>query len=79
MQYRTRKRLAILMLVLGLPIYVVLAVKLVSLFERPSIWIELLIYIGLGVAWILPLRRLFLGIGQAEPDAEKGPEGPPSA
>ncbi len=55
-----------------------LAVKLVSLFERPAIWLELLIYIGLGVVWILPLRRLFLGIGQPDPDAEKGPEGPPS-
>lgn len=80
MRYKTRKRLAILILVLGLPVYVLLAVKLVSLFERPSILIELLVYVGLGVLWIVPLRRVFLGIGQPDPDNDEGgPSGPPTA
>lgn len=68
MRYKTRKRLAILVLVVGLPVYIVLAVKLVSLFERPPILVELGVYVGLGFLWMLPLRRLFLGIAQPDPD-----------
>lgn len=77
--YIARKRLAILILVVGLPVYVLLAVKLVSLFDRPSILVELLVYVGLGVLWIMPLRRIFLGIGQPDPNDKGGPSGPPSA
>ena len=73
LSYRTRKRLALVVLVLGLPAYIVAAVSLVNLFERPSLLLELAIYVGLGVLWILPLRPLFLGIGQPDPD-EKPPE-----
>ena len=65
MRARTRRRLAILALVLGLPAYIFVAVTVVGLFERPNIWIELAVYIGLGVIWVLPLRRLFLGVGRA--------------
>lgn len=68
MTFKTRKRLALLVLLVGLPIYILLAVKLVSLFERPHILVELLIYVGLGVVWILPFKRLFLGLAQADPD-----------
>ena len=73
LSYRSRKRLALAVLVLGLPAYIVVAVTLVNLIERPSLLLELGIYVGLGVLWILPLRPLFLGIGQPDPDqgAEK--------
>lgn len=73
LSYRTRKRLALAVLVLGLPAYIVVAVTLVNLIERPSLLVELAIYVGLGVLWILPLRPIFLGIGQPDPD-EKTPE-----
>ncbi|MEM9971335.1 MAG: DUF2842 domain-containing protein, partial [Pseudomonadota bacterium] len=36
---------------------------------RPSIWVEFAIYVGLGVIWALPLKAVFKGIGQADPDA----------
>lgn len=68
LRYRTRRRLALAVLVLGLPAYIVVAVTLVDLFERPSLWVELAIYLGLGVLWALPLRPIFLGIGQPDPD-----------
>jgi Protein of unknown function (DUF2842) len=71
LSYKARKRLALAVLVIGLPAYVVLAVTLVNLIERPSLLVELAIYVGLGVLWILPLRPLFMGIGQ--PDPEGGP------
>jgi predicted membrane channel-forming protein YqfA (hemolysin III family) len=70
MRHRTRKRLALLVLVLGVPLWIVAAVSLVGLFDRPPFWLELAIYIGLGVLWIFPLKRLFLGVAQPDP-AEK--------
>jgi hypothetical protein len=67
--YKARKRLSILVLVVGMPLYVVLAVTLVDRLERPSVLVELAIYVGLGIAWILPFKGLFRGIGQPDPDA----------
>ncbi|NIY80207.1 DUF2842 domain-containing protein [Celeribacter sp. HF31] len=69
LSYKARRRLALLVLVLGLPGYIVLAVTLVNLFERPSISVEFGIYVGLGVLWAFPLKAIFKGIGQADPDA----------
>ena len=80
LSYRARKRLAILILLVGLPAWVVAAVTLVNWIDRPSIWVELAVYVGLGVVWALPLRRVFLGIAQPDPEAanaDGGPEGPP--
>lgn len=69
LKYKTRKRLSLLILIVGLPAYIVAAVSLVALFERPSIWVEFAIYVGLGVIWALPLKAVFKGVGQADPDA----------
>ncbi|SET52771.1 DUF2842 domain-containing protein [Paracoccus homiensis] len=70
MQLKTRKRLSLLVLMLGMPAYVVLAVTLVNWmdarFGRQPIWIELAIYVVLGILWILPLKRVFRGVGRGE-------------
>ena len=66
--YRTRKRLALLILVLGLPAYLIVAVTVVSSLERPSVLVELAIYVGLGILWAFPFRAIFKGIGQPDPD-----------
>ena len=68
LRYKTRRRLALLILVVGLPLYVVVAVTLVDLIERPSVLVELAIYVGLGFLWIVPLKPIFKGIGQPDPD-----------
>lgn len=75
LRYKTRRRLALLILVLGLPAYIVLAVTLVAQFERPSIWLEFAVYVGLGIIWIVPLRRVFLGVGQPDPEAPDDTDG----
>lgn len=72
MKFKTRKRLALLVLIVGMPLYVVVAVTIVNLFERPPVLAELAIYIGLGVVWVLPFKRLFLGIARPDPDAQSG-------
>ena len=69
LSYKARRRLSLLVLLVGLPAYIVVAVSIVSLFDRPSILVELMIYIGLGVIWAVPLKTVFKGIGQADPNA----------
>ena len=55
------------------------AVTLVDLIDRPSAFVELAIYVGLGLVWILPLRPIFLGIAQPDPEKEKTDGRGPSA
>lgn len=69
LSYKARRRWALVILLIGLPLYVVVAVNLVGLFERPSVLVELAVYIGLGFLWALPFRFIFRGIGQPDPDA----------
>lgn len=70
MTYKTRKRLALFILVVGMPAYVAFAVTVMSNIDRLPKWLELPVYITLGVVWILPFRWVFLGIGQDDPDAK---------
>lgn len=72
MGYHTRRRLALLILLVGLPLYVVAAVTLVNWADRTwgrlPIWAEVLVYLGLGFLWALPFKAVFRGVGQAAPD-----------
>ncbi len=74
LSYKTRKRLSILILLVGLPLYIVVAVNVVEMFERPGILVELLIWVALGIVWALPLKAVFKGVGQPDPGArDPGP------
>jgi len=70
LSYKSRRRWSLVVLVIGLPIYIIVATTLVGFIGRPNILIELAVYVGLGIAWILPFKSLFKGIGQADPDAD---------
>ncbi len=73
-----RKRLLILTLVLmiGLPIYLIAAAYIVGAVTAPYVgpdgevvrplhWsLETLLYLFLGVIWVFPLKRLALGVGR---------------
>lgn len=74
LSYKTRRRLSLLVLMVGVPLYIVVAVNVVELFDRPPILVELLVYLVLGVLWALPLRAVFLGVGRADPDAPPPPD-----
>lgn len=82
LSYRTRKRLSLLILVVGMPAYVVVAVSILNALDRPPMWLELAIYVALGVVWALPFRWVFLGVAQPDPAAvsppERGADDPPS-
>ena len=70
MDLKSRKRLSLLILLLGLPGYIVIASMLMAWIDdtwgRLPMWGELLIVVGLGILWILPFKRVFSGIGKGE-------------
>ena len=78
MQRRTRKRLAYLILLVGLPAYVVVVISILNAQDRFSIWIEFLIFAVLGILWALPFRSVFRGLAQPEEaegrDRQDGPD-----
>ena len=76
LSYKARRRWSLVILLIGLPLYIVVAVTLVnwiSGFERFDgrlpFWLELVVYVGLGGAWMIPSKAGFLGVGQEDPDA----------
>ena len=71
LSYKARRRWSLVILLIAMPLYVVVAVNVLALFDRPSILLELFIYIALGILWVLPLKSVFKGVGQADPDAEE--------
>ena len=66
MSYKLKRRLSLLILVVGLPVYIILIVNLISSFDRPNFVVELLIYLFSGVVWAFPLKSVFRGVGQSE-------------
>ena len=68
LSYKARRRWSLLILLVGLPSYIVACISIISAFERPPILAELMVYITLGVLWALPFKFVFRGIGQADPD-----------
>lgn len=71
LSYKARRRWSLVILLIGLPLYIVVAVTVVGWFDRPGILLELVIYVGLGILWALPFRAVFRGIGKADPDDKK--------
>jgi len=76
LSYKARRRWSLIVLLVGLPVYVIVALNVVALFDRPPLWLEIVIYVALGLLWILPFKNLFKGIGQADPDSEDPKDGP---
>jgi branched-subunit amino acid transport protein len=78
LSHRSRKRWTLVILLVGLPVYVVVAVTILDAlrdrFGRPAWWLEALVFVGLGVLWALPFRAVFRGVGREDPDAEGPPK-----
>lgn len=72
LSYKARRRWALFILLIGMPIYIVVAVTIVNRVDLSALpkLVQFLVYVVLGVAWVLPFKPIFLGIGQADPDAE---------
>ena len=74
LSYKQKRRYALLLLVVFLPIYIIFAVAVMSVAARAPLVIEFAIYVILGIAWVLPFKKVFLGIGQPDPDAPREEE-----
>ena len=72
LSYKARRRWSLVILLVGLPLYIVAAVTVMNWLDRPPIWLEFIVYVALGIVWALPFKFVFRGVGQADPDAEKG-------
>ena len=75
LSYKSRRRWSLIILLIGLPIYIVAAVTIVTALDRPPIWLELLIYVVLGFLWMMPFKFVFKGVGKADPDAKETDDG----
>lgn len=75
LSYKARRRWALVILLVGLPLYVVVAVTLTdwlrARFDGLPMLVELAVFVGLGILWALPFKTVFRGVGQADPD-DKG-------
>ena len=67
--YKARRRWALVILLIGLPVYIVAVVTVIDQFDRPPFLLQLGIFVVLGIIWALPFKFIFRGIGQADPDA----------
>lgn len=74
MSYKARKRWALFALLVGMPAYIVIVLNLMASIDRLPFWAEVVAYVFLGIAWIFPLKRVFLGVGQPDPEAARAPD-----
>lgn len=74
--YKQRKKWSLVILLIWMPLFIVLSVSVINWLypdplNRPHFLVELGIFVGLGLICFLPFKRIFLGIGQPDPDAPK--------
>lgn len=55
-----RKPAGVLALLAGITVYAVVVVRMIEPIGQWPVWVQLPIYIVLGVAWLLPLRRFLI-------------------
>ena len=66
--YRARRRLALLVLLVFLPAYIIVAGAFFALPPRLPLLVELAAYAFLGVAWAWPFKFVFRGVAARKPD-----------
>ncbi len=70
LSYKARRRWSLVILLVGLPVYIIAVVTVLNLLGHPPFLVELLVYVVLGVIWVLPFKSVFQGIGQADTDED---------
>ena len=70
LSYKARRRWSLVILVIGLPVYAMVAVSLVAKLPTLPKLLEFIMYVALGIGWVFPLKFVFQGIGQADPDSD---------
>ncbi|MBE1283152.1 MAG: DUF2842 domain-containing protein [Rhodobacteraceae bacterium] len=74
LSYKARRRWSLVILLVGMPLYIVLAVTLTDWLRARNdglpVVVELLIFIVLGLLWAFPFKFVFRGVGKEDPDAD---------
>ncbi len=68
LSYKARRRWSLILLLVWLPFYIVVAATIMSAIPRLPTLVELLIYLVLGLAWAIPFKFVFKGVGKGDPD-----------
>ena len=66
--HRQKKLFSLIILLVWLPAYIIIVLNVINYLDRPSVAIELLIYVIAGILWALPFKFIFKGIGKNEKD-----------
>lgn len=69
LSHKARKRLSLFLLLVWLPVFVIIAVTVMTSLDRLPFWLELVIYVVLGLVWALPFKFAFKGVGKPDPNA----------
>ncbi len=69
LSYKARRGLSLLVLLVFMPFYIVACVSIFAVLPALPIFIELPMYVVMGIGWVFPFRRVFLGVGKEDPDA----------
>lgn len=69
LSYKARRRWSLVILLVGLPVYIAAVWYILSLIEGWALWLQIAICVAFSVLWTFPLKAVFLGVGQADPDA----------
>ncbi|EEE38478.1 hypothetical protein RKLH11_2320 [Rhodobacteraceae bacterium KLH11] len=70
LSYKARRRWSLVLLLVGLPLYIIAVVTVLNWLDRPPVWLELLVYIVLGILWAVPFKFVFRGVGKEDPDQD---------
>ena len=66
LSYKARRRWSLFLLVVWLPVYIVIAITILALIGDLNKFLAIIVYAVLGIAWALPFKSLFQGIGKTE-------------
>ncbi len=66
LSYKARKRWSLFLLLVWLPVYIVIAVTVLARIGEINKYVQIVVYVVLGIAWALPFKPVFTGIGKAE-------------
>ncbi len=69
LSYKARRRWSLVVLLIWLPFYIIVVASIMTTIPRLPMLVELLIYLVLGVAWAIPFKFIFKGIGKEDTDA----------
>ena len=72
LKYKMRRRLSLAVLLIALPVYIIVAVNLMDWlrmrYEGINPLVELVVFVAIGILWVLPFRKVFRGVGLENPD-----------